>query len=139
VLILAACGLSTIYGVIDRQNLPGFFRTFDFASPDAHTPRRPLTTVPQQALYLMNSPFAIEQATCLANRPEVQRADADDRRIAVLFRCALGRDPAGDESAAALAYLKSAADVRGPQPEPLPPWVRLAQVLLMTNEFAYVD
>ena len=33
----------------------------------------------------------------------------------------------------------SAADFRGPQPEPLPPWVRLAQVLLMTNELAYVD
>ena len=33
----------------------------------------------------------------------------------------------------------SAADFRGPRPEPLPPWARLAQVLLMTNELAYVD
>ena len=33
----------------------------------------------------------------------------------------------------------SAADFRGPQPELLSPWVRLAQMLLMTNEFAYVD
>ena len=28
----------TIYGFIDRQNLPGMFRTFDFASPDTHSP-----------------------------------------------------------------------------------------------------
>ncbi len=105
----------SVYGFIDRQNLPGFFRTFDFASPDAHTPRRPLTTVPQQALYLMNSPFVIEQATYLASRPEVRQAAADDQRVAALFRCALGRDPASDETAAALAYLKSAVS---PESEP---------------------
>jgi hypothetical protein len=98
----------SLYSFIDRQNLPGFFRTFDFASPDAHTPRRPLTTVPQQALYLMNSPFVLEQATHLANRPDVQQATADDQRVAALFRGALGRDPNNDERAAALAYLKLA-------------------------------
>ena len=30
----------TVYGFIDRQNLPGLFRTFDFASPDAHSRQR---------------------------------------------------------------------------------------------------
>ncbi len=30
-------------------NLPGFFRTFDSASPDAHRPRRYTTTVPKPA------------------------------------------------------------------------------------------
>jgi len=124
----------SVYGFIDRQNLPGFFRTFDFASPDAHTPRRPLTTVPQQALYLMNSPFVIEQATHLANRPDVQQATDDSQRIAALFRATLGREPTGDETSSALDYLSC-----GPQSEPLAPWVQLAQVLMMTNEFAYVD
>src|SRR5262249_22244613 len=47
----------TVYGFIERQNLPGMFRTFDFASPDASSPQRYTTTVPQQALFLMNSPF----------------------------------------------------------------------------------
>ena len=103
----------SVYGFIDRQNLPGFFRTFDFASPDAHTPRRPLTTVPQQALYLMNSPFAIEQATYLANRPDVQQAETDELRVGALFRGALGRDPRDDERDLALAYLKSAVQPDG--------------------------
>ena len=52
----------SVYGFIERQNLPAFFRTFDFANPNTHTPERPQTTAPQQALFLMNSPFAIEQA-----------------------------------------------------------------------------
>ena len=60
----------SVYGFIERQNLPAFFRTFDFANPNTHTPERPQTTAPQQALFLMNSPFAIEQASFLAARSE---------------------------------------------------------------------
>ena len=56
----------TLYGFIDRQNLDGLYRTFDFAVPDATSPRRFVTTVPQQALFLMNSPFLHEQSRHLA-------------------------------------------------------------------------
>ena len=28
-----------VYGFIERQNLPAFFRTFDFANPNTHVPR----------------------------------------------------------------------------------------------------
>ena len=38
----------TIYGFIDRQNLDGLYRTFDFAVPDATSPRRFVTMVPQR-------------------------------------------------------------------------------------------
>ncbi len=56
----------TVYGFIDRQNLPLVLRTFDFASPDTHAPSRFVTSVPQQTLFLRNSPFVIEQARALA-------------------------------------------------------------------------
>ena len=83
----------TVYGFIDRQNLPGMFRTFDFASPDTHSPQRFATTVPQQALFMMNSPFVIEQAKKLAARPEVADASRRDRarRDAVPHRCSAAR------------------------------------------------
>jgi hypothetical protein len=48
----------TVYGLIDRTNLPGTFRVFDVAGPDTHSPQRFQTTVPQQALFLLNSPFS---------------------------------------------------------------------------------
>ncbi|HEX4591662.1 MAG TPA: DUF1549 and DUF1553 domain-containing protein, partial [Gemmataceae bacterium] len=70
----------TVYGFIDRQNLPGLFRTFDFASPDTHAPQRYTTTVPQQALFLMNSPFAVQQAKALAARPDVGGASEPELR-----------------------------------------------------------
>ena len=56
-----------VYGFIDRQNLDGLYRTFDFAVPDATSPRRFVTMIPQQALFLMNSPFLHEQARRLAD------------------------------------------------------------------------
>ena len=52
----------TVYGYVDRQNLPALFRAFDFANPDAHCPKRYENIVPQQALFLMNSPFMIAQS-----------------------------------------------------------------------------
>ncbi|MGB7158868.1 MAG: PSD1 and planctomycete cytochrome C domain-containing protein, partial [Tepidisphaeraceae bacterium] len=57
----AAATRRTVYGFIDRQNLPGMFRTFDFASPDATVSQRFNTSVPQQALFMMNSPFVLQQ------------------------------------------------------------------------------
>ncbi len=62
----------TVYAFIDRQNLDSLFRVFDFATPDASSPRRFVTTVPQQALFLMNHPFVAEQARHLAARPELE-------------------------------------------------------------------
>src|SRR2546423_13984042 len=98
----------SVYGFIERQNLPAFFRTFDFANPNTHTPERPQTTAPQQALFLMNSPFAIEQATHLAQRSEDATNDAAAsrvRRINRLFRCAYGREPTIDELTDSLEFI----------------------------------
>jgi hypothetical protein len=106
----------SVYGFVERQNLPAFFRTFDFANPNTHTPERSQTTVPQQALFLMNSPFTIEQASYLAARDEkagVAGAEHDKsgaaatrvRRIMRLFREALGRDPSIDELTDALEFV----------------------------------
>src|SRR5207253_5905157 len=88
-----------VYGFIDRQDLPNLYRVFDLASPDSSSPRRPRTTVPQQALFLMNSPFVVEQARSLASRPLVEQAKHDDAKIAALYRVVLNRRPDADEVA----------------------------------------
>jgi hypothetical protein len=136
----------SVYGFIERQNLPAFFRTFDFANPNEHVPQRPETVAPQQALYFLNSPFVIEQAAHLATRsktdPNAQQPIStsdeatDVNRIARLFEYALGREPLGEEPAETLEFIRAgdgAPDARNAR------WERLAQVLLMSNEFAFVD
>ncbi|MCZ6796206.1 MAG: PSD1 and planctomycete cytochrome C domain-containing protein [Planctomycetota bacterium] len=84
----------TVYGLVDRELLPGVFRTFDFPSPDLSAPERSRTTVPQQALFLLNSPFVIAQAEGLAEVTDTTTARADrEGRIRALYRRVYGRDP----------------------------------------------
>jgi hypothetical protein len=129
-------GRRTLYGFIDRQNLPGLFRTFDFASPDTTSSQRHETTVPQQALFLMNSPFVLQQAKSLAARPEVRSQAQPEQRIRALYRLAYAREPDADEVTLGLRFLEAAAREPGGQ---LDPWQRYAQVLLLANEFVFVD
>jgi mono/diheme cytochrome c family protein len=125
----------SVYGFIDRQNLPGLFRTFDLASPDSSTPQRHSTTVPQQALFLMNGPFAIAQAKALAARPDVVGQKSDEARIHRLYRIAYARPADPDEVAAGLSFVRAARAASGG----LTPWEQYAQVVLLANEFAFVD
>jgi hypothetical protein len=133
-------GRRTLYGFIDRQNLPGLFRTFDFASPDATSPQRYQTTVPQQALFLLNGPFAHEQARALVRRPEVAGAAEPAVKVRQLYRAAYARDPDEDEMRMALQFLDATAKTPpAGAAAALNPWERYAQVLLLANEFAFVD
>jgi hypothetical protein len=104
----------TVYGYIDRQNLPGLFRAFDFASPDTTSSRRFFTTVPQQALFLMNSPFVIEQAKNLVDRPEFKATPNDEQRLRLMYRWTLQRDPTRDEISLAREFTHSQPHVALP-------------------------
>jgi hypothetical protein len=124
----------TVYAHIDRQNLPGLFRTFDFASPDSSSPGRYETTVPQQALFLMNSPFLIEQVKALLKTPALSGDMADAVKIQKLYRQVFGRTATDQEVALGLAFVQNGQAGSG-----MGTWERYAQVLLLTNEFMFVD
>ncbi|MBM3847189.1 MAG: DUF1553 domain-containing protein, partial [Verrucomicrobia bacterium] len=114
-------GRRTLYGFVERQNLPGLFRTFDFASPDTTSPQRFLTTVPQQALFLMNSPFLMDQARALARRPEIVAASTDSEKVKRLHRLLYQRSPEPEELTLSREFLKTALDAADTQPE-MPVW-----------------
>jgi cytochrome c553 len=100
-------GRRTVYGFIDRQNLPGLFRTFDFASPDNSTSKRYETTVPQQALYMMNSPFVLAQTRRIISELDAQPDKAPAQRIAQLYRRILQREPTAAETETSLKALET--------------------------------
>ncbi|MBI1321546.1 MAG: DUF1553 domain-containing protein [Candidatus Hydrogenedens sp.] len=106
----------TVYGRIERQNLPPVFRTFDFASPDTHAPQRFNTTVPQQALYMMNSPFVVDRARKLAALEPVKLAASREAEIVQLYRHALQRDPDETELRLSAEYLDADAAIPSPAP-----------------------
>jgi hypothetical protein len=125
----------TVYAYVDRQFLSTLYRTFDFPSPDSSSPARPETTVPQQGLFFLNSPFVAAQARHLAGR--LGDGDVPDR-VGRLYQVAFGRGPSPEEVELARRFLAASAG-RPAERDALDPWAAYAQVLLMSNEFLYLD
>ena len=110
----------TVYAYVDRQFLPGTFRTFDFANPDIHVAVRHETTVPQQALFFLNARFAADRARSLARRLDAMEPEA---RVRALHQSLFQRDASPEEIRAALAFIASAEQttpVEPPPPKPTP-------------------
>jgi hypothetical protein len=109
-------GRRAVYGFIERQNLPGIFRVFDFATPDATSPNRFQTTTPQQALFFMNSPLSVDDAQSVANLPAVASSKDDAQRVRRLYRILFDRAPDPDELALGVLYLDHTANAPVPSP-----------------------
>jgi hypothetical protein len=131
-------GRRAVYVFAKRGLLPPLLTTFDL--PDTTLPncRRDVTTVPTQALALLNNPFVHEQSAALAARIDPKRSQIE---VAMeVWRLALARDPQPDELRAAVTYLEKQAKVFAGQTDPArKALVSLCHVLLNTNEFIYVD
>jgi hypothetical protein len=87
----------TIYGFVDRSDVADVLVNFDFANPDLETGRRHETTVPQQALFLMNSPLVVEQAKKLVARAEFLAMTNEEARIDFLYQAIYQRPPRSEE------------------------------------------
>jgi hypothetical protein len=95
----------TVYAMIDRAGLPEVFNTFDFANPDITTGERVLTTVPQQALFMMNSPFVGDQVRQFMERKDYPKNGSDDDKVTFLFKVAFQRPPSSLELNLAREFL----------------------------------
>jgi len=97
-----------VYGLIDRQFLPGVLRVFDFSNPDMHTPQRLDTTVPQQALFFLNSPFVVERARSLARFVALKQMKSQDQGIQELYRSLFQHVPNAPQTRLGRAFLQEA-------------------------------
>jgi hypothetical protein len=102
----------SVYGFIERGRLPGFLSAFDFAPPDQHAPMRYVTTVPQQALFFLNSAFMAEQARHIAARAST---------VPEMYRAIFSRDPEPWEIEAGERFLRAQRDQDSP-PRAASPW-----------------
>ncbi len=96
-----------VYTLIDRTNPPELLTQFDFPSPDVASGRRYETLVPQQALFLMNSPMVIETARKLVDRPAFAEVKSDEERVTLLYLAIFQRWPTQPEVALGLRYVKA--------------------------------
>ncbi len=132
-----------IYLMQQRIKKQPFLEVFDGADPNATTDVRAMSTTPIQALFLMNDPFAHEQADKFAVRIAMAHVETP-KRVDNAYRLALGRNATRDEIKTAKAYLQECAlDLKATdlpaEKQPRAAWASYCRVLFSSNEFLFVD
>ncbi|MFN8739344.1 MAG: DUF1549 domain-containing protein [Pirellula sp.] len=131
-----------IYLPINRASLYEMFSTFDYVETANHIEQRPTTTVPHQALFLLNSPMVHNQATAVAKKVTAE-FETPDARLRALFRMLYARQPTEAELNRSLHFLDTAAiqleGVSDPLERSVQSWSALCRSLMAANEFVYID
>lgn len=137
----SACGAHrrSVYLQQRRTQVLGMLDVFDAPSIVFSCTSRPTTTVPLQALNLLNSEFVRDRAAALAQRVSLF-GDDEAGRVRNAFLLAAGRPPTDAEHEISSAFLSSqtahyahADDARQRA------WVDYCQMLLASNAFLYVE
>ncbi len=127
----------SVYVHVKRSLLLPILATHDAADTDFSCPVRYTTTVPAQALGLLNSAFTNEQAARFADRLRGEAPDNLPGQVRRALRLTTGREPADDELNGDVRFLETLASQTH-----LDPQSALNQYCLLTlnaNAFLYID
>lgn len=124
----------SIYLQVRRSEPLTILQAFDQPVMETNCTRRSVSTVSSQALNLLNSEFLIRQAQALAAR--VLR-EAPDDPAGYAVRLAFGRGPTEREKGLFRDYLAEQAERR--HRSKADALADICQMLLSSNEFAYID
>ncbi len=130
----------SVYLTVKRDKLIPILQLFD--APDAiqSIGHRDVTTVPPQALAMMNSPLVRTWAEKFAARVRPNAEVATDEVIRDAYMIALSRPPTDQETEAMAAFIDSQAASYGDGEPAMQRAVGdFCQVMLCLNEFMFVD
>jgi hypothetical protein len=133
----SASARRSLYLPIIRDKLPDVLELFDFAEPSLVVTSRDVTTVPSQALFMMNSAFVQSQSTAMAKRLLEHVNQSDAIRIRSAYLTAFLRAPTSAEEARAEAYLARCANEYKLPTEKA--WATFCQALFGSSEFRYLN
>ncbi|MCB1206731.1 MAG: DUF1553 domain-containing protein, partial [Verrucomicrobiae bacterium] len=128
----------TVYLPVARNNPSGELALFDGANPDLVTGKRNDTTVPTQALYLLNSGFLMNEARAVA-KATIGKGGLPGSEVDRLYQTLLGRAPDPVERERALGLI---ADLSGGSEDKAAieeATGHLAHLLMASTEFLYLE
>ena len=135
---------SIYVGIVRGTPLPESLSLFDVANPNVIVAQRDETTVPTQALFLMNNSFIIKQSKLVAKTLLNEKELDDAGRIDLAYRKFFGRSPTFAERDRALHYLAETlkdfannVDIVD-NVDNSAVWATYCQVLIASAEFRYV-
>jgi hypothetical protein len=129
---LDGAGRRSIYIQVRRNFMTPLFVAFDYPSPISAIGTRTVSTVPSQALMMMNNEFIARQASKWADRVIGETADAN-QRVQQMYNTAFARPAEPNEVTSILSFVKA----QGARPEQAV-WSDVAHVLFNSAEFLYV-
>jgi hypothetical protein len=146
----AAAARRTIYVFLKRSLIVPMLEVLDLCDTARSTPRRNITSVPTQALTLLNGDFVNQQARHLANRLEREAGPDPAAQIAHAYLLTVCRPPARAESKALREFLERECRERLAEAERAgaalntgaarhQALVELCRALLNLDEFVYAD
>ncbi len=134
----------SVYLRVRRSELIPFLTLFDAPEPTQSIGDRGSTTVPTQALTMMNSPFVRDMAGRLAKRATMGNASFD-QAIDTAYRVALSRSPTPREREKMNAFYAKQEQFFAAGAKAITPQIKeqafaeTCVVVLALNEFIYVD
>ncbi|MBL8178307.1 MAG: PSD1 domain-containing protein [Bryobacterales bacterium] len=135
---LDGAGRRSIYIQVRRNFLTPMFLAFDYPLPVSTIGTRGSSTVPSQALLMLNNEFIAESARAwarhlLASQPEAAR------RVDTLFETAFLRPPEDWEREESLAFIARRQSALAARPDAAEnAWAGLCHVIFNSPEFIYV-
>ena len=128
----------SVYLPIIRDEEPRSLEVFDFADSSAIIGQRETSNTANQALYMMNNPFVLQQSAAFA----IELADYSSRPVTQIERAFLlvyGRPPTSKELSATVKFARSyaaEANVRSAKTNTLQ---AICQGLFASAEFRFID
>ena len=129
----------SVYLRVKRSELIPIMTLFDAPEPTQSIGERTATTVPTQALALLNAPFVRTQAEKLAQRVRPAADAPTTSAIDAAYRLALGRLPSSLERDEMTRFLESQTMSAADPAARDKALVEMCHLLLCLNEFVYID
>jgi hypothetical protein len=120
----------TVYLSIVRDRVPEMLTLFDFPDASLIIGERATTTVPAQALYLMNNAFVIRSAEAMADRLLAAKGEDADR-LKLAYQLCYSRPPSSVELEKAKQFLAA----YGSKHPRRATWAALCQAFFASAEF----
>jgi hypothetical protein len=131
----------SVYLPIARNSLPRALDVFDFAEPSLIVGERERSNTPEQSLYMLNSPFVLEQSDALAR--QLMKIGSDNtQRIGVAFEKVYGRKAIRQEIQSANEFFRAANSISSTTARDQKTFRTLSQfcqALFGSAEFRFID
>ncbi len=129
----------SIYLPVIRNEIPALLTVFDFADPDFVVGRRETTTVPAQALMMLNNPFVAKAAAQTADQLLREASPSDDQRLEWAAVHLWGRTAGPTEQAKIREYLDQERPAGADDAAVRKAWGRTVHAMLTSTEFQFID